>query len=80
MRKVVGILAALGVIGAGTAHVIFNNNGSETVKVTSHGVTRTVRLGGSGGQSYSCPNGSEVEKKLTPIDETSGRINLASIL
>lgn len=44
------------------------------MKVTDHGVTRTVKLGGAGGQTYSCP--APTRDKLKPIDIQSGRIKL----
>ena len=66
-------LAALGIVG-GAAAIHYSNNGSATVKVKDHGVTRTVKLGGAGGATYSCPAGTE--DKLKPIDITSGRIKI----
>jgi hypothetical protein len=73
LRLVATGLAGLGLVG-GAAAIHYNHSGGATVKVNDHGVTRTVRLGGAGGQSYSCPAGTKA--KLSPIDITSGRIKL----
>jgi hypothetical protein len=74
IRGVIGAgLASLGLVG-GAAAIKYNDSGGATVKVKDHGVTRTVKLGGAGGQTYSCPAGTQ--SKLQPIDIQSGRIKL----
>jgi hypothetical protein len=74
IRGLIGTgLAGLGLVG-GAAAIHYSDNGSATVKVKDHGVTRTVKLGGGGGQSYSCP--ASAIDKMRPIDIQSGRIKL----
>lgn len=74
-RLVVGGLAALGLVG-GTATVVYDHSGNATVKVTEHGVTRSVEIKGSlGGPKYSCPE-DVIEKKITPTVKLAGRIKL----
>jgi hypothetical protein len=71
IRGLIG--TGLALVG-GAAAIHYGHNGSATVKVNDHGVVRTVKLGGSGGQAYSCPT-SAIDK-MKPIDITSGRIKL----
>jgi hypothetical protein len=74
IRGLIGTgLAGLGLVG-GAAAVHYSDSGSATVKVKDHGVTRTVKLGGAGGQAYSCP--ASAFDKMRPIDIQSGRIKL----
>ena len=74
IRGLIGTgLAGLGLVG-GAAAVHYNDSGGATVKVKDHGVTRTVKLGGGGGQAYSCP--ASATDKMRPIDIQSGRIKL----
>jgi len=74
IRGLIGTgLAGLGIVG-GAAAIHYSDNGSATVKVKDHGVTRTVKLGGAGGATYSCP--ASADRKLRPIDISSGRIKL----
>jgi hypothetical protein len=74
LRGLIGTgLASLGLVG-GAAAIHYNDSGGATVKVKDHGVTRTVKLGGPGGQTYSCPN--SAFEKMKPIDIQSGRIKL----
>jgi hypothetical protein len=74
LRWVAGGLASIAVVGGGAAAVHYGKNGSATVKVKDHGVTRTVKLGGPGGATFSCP--AETNAKLTPVDIQGGRIKL----
>ena len=71
IRGLIG--TGLALVG-GAAAIHYGTNGSATVKVNDHGVVRTVKLGGSGGQTYSCP--ASASDKMKPIDITSGRIKL----
>jgi len=74
IRGLIGTgLAGLGIVG-GVAAIHYSDNGSATVTVKNHGVTRTVKLRGAGGPTYSCPVGTV--SKLRPVDILSGRIKL----
>lgn len=66
-------LAGLGLIG-GAGTVIYNNNGDATVKIKDDRTRKvqTVRLGGAGGKSFSCPSGTR--EKFEPYDIRLGRI------
>jgi hypothetical protein len=74
-RAVVAGLTGLGLIG-GTAAIVYNKNGSETVKIKDPktGQVRSVSIAGATGAQYSCPSGTRA--KLEPYDIEAGRIKL----
>jgi len=73
IRKVIGGLAALGVIG-GASSVVWHD-GSATVKVKDEqGVTHTTSIPMEQGSSYSCPAGEQ--DKVAHYVEDAGRIKI----
>lgn len=75
IRKAVGVLAGLGLVG-GAGTVAYDHHGNATVKIkdTSSGIVHTVHIGGGGGPVYSCPAGEH--NKLSKYDITLARIKL----
>jgi hypothetical protein len=74
IRKLAAGLAGLGLIG-GAGTVIYNHNGSTTVRITDPktGQVQSVSIGASG-QAFSCPAGTR--NRLEPYDLEAGRIKL----
>lgn len=74
IRKLAAGLAGLGLIG-GAGTVIYNHNGSTTVRVkdSKTGKVESVDIGGAG-KAFSCPAGTH--NKLEPYDLEAGRIQL----
>ncbi len=74
IRRLAAGLAGLGLIG-GAGTVIYNHNGSTTVRIKDPqtGKVQSVSIGGTG-NAFSCPAGTH--KKLEPYDLAAGRIKL----
>jgi hypothetical protein len=74
IRRAVATLTGLGLIG-GAATVAYNKHGDATVRIKdSAGHVHTVVIGGNGGKTFSCPDGTDA--KLKPHDIRAGRIKL----
>jgi hypothetical protein len=74
VRRAVAGLAGLGLVG-GVGAVAYNDDGSATVTIKDkQGNEQTVKIGGDGGKTFSCPDGTEA--KLEPIDIRAGRVKI----
>ena len=74
IRRLAAGLAGLGLIG-GAGTVIYNHNGSTTVRIKDPqtGKVQSISIGGTG-HAFACPAGTH--KKLEPYDLAAGRIKL----
>ena len=74
IRKAVGALAGLGLIG-GAGSVAYDQHGDATVKIKdTAGHVHTVQIAAASGKAFSCPAGTR--DKLEPYDLRAGRIKL----
>jgi hypothetical protein len=74
VRRIAAGLTGLGLIG-GAGAVAYNDDGSAKVTITDkQGRKESVTIGGGGGQSFTCPDGTQA--KLEPIDLRAGRVKI----
>ncbi len=59
----------------GVGAVTYSDDGTATVKITDkQGKVHTVTIEGDGGQTFSCPDGTQA--KFEPIDIRAGRVKI----
>ncbi len=72
LRQAAAGLTGLGLIG-GAGAVAYDDDGTAKVTIKDkQGRTQSVEIGGAGGKSFMCPDGTEA--MLEPIDIQAGRI------